>query len=56
MGKKMGRPVIGNPLTTEIKVRVDDETAKKLELLCAEKSITKSQAIRNILSAYFSKK
>ena len=46
MGSKMGRPVIGNPKTNDIKVRIDDETLEKLLKYCKEKRITKAEAIR----------
>lgn len=46
MSPKMGRPVVGNPKTNDIKVRIDDETLKKLEKYCEEKGITKAEAIR----------
>ena len=41
MGSKMGRPVIGNLKNNDIKVRVDDETLKKLLEYCKEKEIKK---------------
>ena len=46
MGSKMGRPVIGNLKNNDIKVRVDDETLKKLLEYCKEKEISKAEAIR----------
>ena len=46
MSPKMGRPVIGNPKTNDIKVRLDDETQNKLLKYCEEKGITKAEAIR----------
>ncbi|PHI03503.1 CopG family transcriptional regulator [Fusobacterium polymorphum] len=46
MGSKMGRPVIGNLKNNDIKVRIDDETLKKLLEYCEKKEITKAEAIR----------
>lgn len=50
--KKMGRPIIGDPLKTEIKVRIDEKTEKRLEAFCKLNRITKSQAVRDILDSY----
>ena len=46
MSSKLGRPVIGNPKTNDVKVRLDDETHNKLLKYCEEKGITKAEAIR----------
>lgn len=46
MSSKMGRPVVGNPKTNDIKVRIDDETLVKLLKYCKENNITKAEAIR----------
>ncbi len=46
VSSKMGRPVVGNPKTNDIKVRIDDETLVKLLKYCKENNITKAEAIR----------
>lgn len=45
----MGRPIIGEPKTNDIKVRVDDSTHQKLLQYCKENNITKAEAIRKAL-------
>ena len=44
--KKMGRPVVGEPKSNDVKVRLDDSTHKRLLTYCKENSITKAEAIR----------
>lgn len=44
--KKMGRPVIGEPKTNDLKVRLDDTTHKLLLEYCNEHEITKAEAVR----------
>lgn len=46
MGPKIGRPKIENPKSNDVKVRLDDETHKKLLKYCEEHHITKAEAIR----------
>lgn len=47
--KKMGRPLSDNPKNNDIKVRVDNETHKKLLDYCKVNNITKAEAIRNAI-------
>lgn len=47
--KKMGRPVIGNPKTIDIKVRIDEETNQKLLKFCKEHGITRAESIRQAI-------
>ena len=49
MSSKMGRPVVGNPKTNDIKVRVDDVTHQKLLDYCQTEKITKAEAIRKAI-------
>lgn len=42
----MGRPPSNNPKQNDIKVRVDNQTHEKLLKYCAEKGVTKAEAIR----------
>lgn len=46
MSPRTGRPVIGDPKTNDIKVRLDDDTHNKLLKYCEEHDITKAEAIR----------
>lgn len=46
MPKKMGRPVIGNPLEKRIGIRVDLETFEKLEECCKTLNKSKSEVVR----------
>lgn len=46
MSPRTGRPVVGEPKVNDVKVRLDDETHKKLLQYCAEHNITKAEAIR----------
>lgn len=44
--KKMGRPVVGERKSNDIKVRLDDTTHNLLLKYCEENTITKAEAIR----------
>lgn len=46
MSPRTGRPVIGEPKTNDIKVRLDDTTHKQLLDYCKEKKLSKAEAIR----------
>lgn len=46
MGPRTGRPKSENPKSNDIKVRLDDNTHKKLLIYCAEHNISKAEAIR----------
>lgn len=43
---RTGRPVIGEPKTNDVKVRLDDTTHKALLQYSKEHNITKAEAIR----------
>lgn len=45
MSPKMGRPT-DSPKVNDVKVRLDDETHKKLLEYCEQHNITKAEAIR----------
>lgn len=51
--KKMGRPIIGERKGTRIGIRLDDTTLKKLNDYCQEKSLSKSDVIRQALNKFF---
>lgn len=46
MSPRTGRPKVENPKTNDLKVRIDDETMKKLDSYCLENNITRAEAIR----------
>lgn len=47
MSPRTGRPKVENPKCNDIKVRLDDETTKRLDEYCAKNKITRAKAIRN---------
>lgn len=53
--KKMGRPIIGSLKNIDIKVRIDEETNKKLLEYCKENSITRAAAIRQAIAEMLKK-
>ncbi len=46
MSPKIGRPVVGEPKVNDVKVRLDNETHKRLLEYCSKHNITKAEAIR----------
>jgi len=44
--KKMGRPLLGNPKDKTLRVRVDDETLKKLDDCGEQLSTNRSEVVR----------
>lgn len=46
MSPRTGRPVVGEPKTNDVKVRLDDATHSKLLEYCKKNGITKAEAIR----------
>lgn len=46
MSPRTGRPKADNPKRNDVKVRIDDETSKKLDEYCIEHNITRAEAIR----------
>ncbi len=46
MSPRTGRPKVENPKKNDVKVRLDDETSKKLDDYCEKHSITRAEAIR----------
>lgn len=45
--KKMGRPKLANPKTTEVKARIDNEQKELLKKYCTKKNITIAEALRD---------
>lgn len=46
MSPRTGRPKVDKPKNNDVKVRLDDETTKKLDDYCAKHNITRAEAIR----------
>lgn len=46
MSPRTGRPKAENPKRNDVKVRLDDETSKKLDGYCQTHNITRAEAIR----------
>lgn len=46
MSPRTGRPKSNNSKDTMLRVRIDEETANKLEIASKELSITKSEVVR----------
>ena len=46
MSPRTGRPRVDKPKNNDVKVRLDDETTKKLDDYCDEQNITRAEAIR----------
>lgn len=44
--KPMGRPKAENPLTIEVKARIDVETNKKLVKYCHDNNVTRTDVVR----------
>lgn len=46
MSPRTGRPKAENPLTIEIKARIDVETNKKLVKYCKDNGVTRTEVVR----------
>lgn len=46
MSPRTGRPKVDNPKRNDVKVRLDDETSKGLNVYCIKNNITRAEAIR----------
>lgn len=47
--KKMGRPVIGKPKDIRLEIRLDEDTLTKLDNVCKQKNISRSELIRQLI-------
>jgi hypothetical protein cdifQCD_20516 len=56
MVSKMGRPVIGKPKTIDVKVRLDEDTHKRVLEYSEKHNITKSETIRRGIDLLIEKK
>jgi hypothetical protein len=55
MSPRTGRPVIGEPKTNDVKVRLDNTTHKKLIEYCEMNNTTKAEVIREALKSFLDK-
>nr|WP_300887499.1 hypothetical protein [uncultured Acetatifactor sp.] len=55
MSPRTGRPKSDNSKDTMLRVRIDEETVKKLEIAARELSITKSEVVRNGIESEYQK-
>lgn len=53
--KKIGRPIIGSLKNIDIKVRIDEETNRKLLDYCKESGITRAEAVRRAIAEMLKK-
>ena len=56
MSPRTGRPKADNPKNNDLKVRLDEETTKKLDAYCCENDLTRAEAIRKGIHLLLSKK
>lgn len=49
MSPRTGRPVVGEPKTNDVKVRLDDTTHRKLLEYCKDNKTTKAEVIRKAI-------
>lgn len=52
MSPRTGRPVIGEPKTNDVKVRLDNATHQKLLQYCKDNNLTKAEAIRMAIKQF----
>lgn len=52
MSPRTGRPVIGEPKTNDIKVRLDDTTHRKLLEYCKDNNTTKAEVVRKAIKQF----
>ena len=56
MSPRTGRPKVENPKAIDIKVRIDSETARRLELYCKSNNMNRAEAIRKGLQLLLEQK
>lgn len=47
--KKMGRPVIGNPKTIRLEIRLDEPSLEKLDRLKEKEKMSRAECIRQLI-------
>lgn len=53
---RTGRPKAENPKSVYLRMRLDDESARKLDDYCNEKKVTRSEAVRKGIDLLFSER
>lgn len=56
MGSTIGRPKAKNPKNIDVKVRIDSDTSKHLDVYCERHNITRAEAIRKGIHLLLGKK
>lgn len=54
--KQMGRPKADNPLTVEVKARIDKETNDQLVKYCNDNKVTRTEVVREGIKLIIEKK
>ncbi len=52
VSSRTGRPVVGEPKTNDVKVRLDDTTHQKLLEYCKDNGTTKAEVIRKAIKQF----
>ncbi len=52
MSPRTGRPIVGEPKTNDVKVRLDNMTHEKLLQYCKDNSTTKAEVIRKAIKQF----
>lgn len=56
MSPRTGRPKVENPLTVEVKARIDIETNEKLIKYCKENNVSRTEVVRKGIKQVIEKK
>lgn len=56
MSPRTGRPKAVNPKRNDLKVRIDDETLKQLDVYCQANGLTRAEAVRQGINLLLEKK
>ena len=56
MTAKMGRPKSDNPKSIEVKVRIDEQTNRKISDYCDENNVSRSDVLREGINMVLDKK
>ena len=56
MSPRTGRPKAVNPKRNDLKVRIDDETLKQLNVYCQANGLTRAEAVRQGINLLLEKK
>ncbi|MFV0379640.1 MAG: ribbon-helix-helix protein, CopG family [Anaerorhabdus sp.] len=47
--KKMGRPIIGEPMNIRLEIRISKELLNKIDVLSKKEKITRAEFIRSLI-------